>query len=81
MPRVGGEDLLVDFPIPRLPVAQQPAQAAAGLDELELYRRRNVQKQIALEAWTVKLRRATATHLPLSRYQAETPSTKTEAQT
>lgn len=33
-------------------------QAAEGLDELELYRRRNVQKQIALEAWTVKLRRA-----------------------
>jgi DNA polymerase-3 subunit delta' len=37
-------------------------QAAAGLDDLELYRRRNVQKQIALEAWTVRLRRAVRAH-------------------
>jgi DNA polymerase III subunit delta' len=32
--------------------------AAEGLDELEVYRRRNVQKQVALEAWTIRLRRA-----------------------
>ena len=33
-------------------------EAAEGLDELELYRRRNIQKQIALEAFAVRLRRA-----------------------
>lgn len=33
-------------------------RAAEGLDELELYRRRNIQKQVALEAFTVKLRQA-----------------------
>jgi DNA polymerase-3 subunit delta' len=33
-------------------------RAAEGVDELEEYRRRNIQKQVALEAWTVRLRRA-----------------------
>ncbi len=32
-------------------------KAAEGVDELELYRRRNIQKQIALEAWTIRMRR------------------------
>ncbi len=34
------------------------SQAADGLDELEEYRRRNVQKQIALEAFAMRLRQA-----------------------
>jgi DNA polymerase-3 subunit delta' len=33
------------------------AKAAEGLDDIEEFRRRNIQKQIALEAWAVRLRR------------------------
>jgi DNA polymerase-3 subunit delta' len=33
-------------------------EAAEGLDDIEEFRRRNIQKQIALEAWAIRLRRA-----------------------
>ena len=33
-------------------------KAAEGLDDIEEFRRRNIQKQIALEAWAIRLRRA-----------------------